>query len=58
MLKADVRKDDVENIGQGGKNVENWMVETQNLRKYYQLGANTVKALDGVDFRYSITILS
>ena len=31
--------------------MENWMVETQNLRKYYQLGANTVKALDGVDFR-------
>lgn len=51
MLKADVRKDDVENIGQGGKNVENWMVETQNLRKYYQLGTNTVKALDGVNFR-------
>ena len=24
------------------------MVETQNLRKYYQLGTNTVKALDGV----------
>lgn len=31
--------------------MENWMVETQNLRKYYQLGVNTVKALDGVDFR-------
>lgn len=31
--------------------MENWMVETQNLRKYYQLGTNTVKALDGVDFR-------
>ena len=27
------------------------MVETQNLRKYYQLGTNTVKALDGVNFR-------
>ena len=31
--------------------MENWMVETQNLRKYYQLGTNTVKALDGVNFR-------
>ena len=30
--------------------MENWMVETQNLRKYYQLGTNTVKALDGVNF--------
>lgn len=25
-------------------------VKTQNLKKYYQLGKNTVKALDGVDF--------
>lgn len=31
--------------------MQNWMVETQNLRKYYQLGTNTVKALDGVNFR-------
>ena len=30
--------------------MESWMVETRNLKKYYQLGENTVKALDGVDF--------
>lgn len=31
--------------------MENYIVETRNLKKYYQQGANTVKALDGVDFR-------
>lgn len=28
-----------------------WAVETKNLKKYYKLGENTVKALDGVDFK-------
>ena len=28
-----------------------YIVETKNLKKYYQMGANSVKALDGVDFR-------
>ena len=28
-----------------------WIVQTQALRKYYKLGNNTVKALDGVDFK-------
>lgn len=27
-----------------------YIVETKNLKKYYQTGSNTVKALDGVDF--------
>ncbi|CCZ35115.1 putative uncharacterized protein [Firmicutes bacterium CAG:646] len=31
--------------------MEPWIVETKNLKKYYQLGNNTVKALDGVDFK-------
>ena len=31
--------------------MESWIVETKNLKKYYQLGSNIVKALDGVDFR-------
>ena len=31
--------------------MENYIVETRNLKKYYQQGTNTVKALDGVDFR-------
>lgn len=30
--------------------MENWIVKTKNLKKYYRLGKNTVKALDGVDF--------
>ena len=35
--------------------MENYIVETRNLKKYYQQGTNTVKALDGVDFRVSAT---
>ena len=31
--------------------MENYIVETRNLKKYYQQGTYTVKALDGVDFR-------
>ena len=31
--------------------MEEWIVETKGLKKYYKLGDNTVKALDGVDFR-------
>lgn len=31
--------------------MEPWIVETKNLKKYYQFGSNTVKALDGVDFK-------
>lgn len=30
--------------------MEKRIVETRNLKKYYQLGTHTVKALDGVDF--------
>lgn len=30
--------------------MESWIVKTNNLKKYYRLGDNTVKALDGVDF--------
>lgn len=30
--------------------MENWIVKTEALKKYYRLGAHTVKALDGVDF--------
>ena len=29
---------------------ETCIVKTQALKKYYKLGANTVRALDGVDF--------
>ena len=28
----------------------NYIVETKNLKKYYQMGDTTVKALDGIDF--------
>lgn len=31
--------------------MESWIVQTQAMRKYYKLGNNTVKALDGVDFK-------
>lgn len=31
--------------------MESWIVETRALKKYYKLGNNAVKALDGVDFR-------
>lgn len=31
--------------------METWIVETKNLKKYYQLGTNIVKALDGVNFK-------
>lgn len=29
--------------------MESWIVKTSNLKKYYKLGENTVKALDSVD---------
>ena len=31
--------------------MESWIVGTKNLKKYYQLGDNTIKALNDVDFR-------
>ena len=31
--------------------MNDWIVKTEQLKKYYRLGDNTVKALDGVDFR-------
>lgn len=31
--------------------MESYIVQTRALKKYYQLGTNVVKALDGVDFR-------
>ena len=31
--------------------MDSWIVETSNLKKYYKLGQNTVKALDGVNLR-------
>lgn len=30
--------------------MDTWIVKTRALKKYYKLGVNTVKALDGVDF--------
>ena len=30
--------------------MKQWMVKTENLKKYYKLGNHTVKALDGVNF--------
>lgn len=35
----------------GDKTMETEIVNTQELKKYYKLGNNTVKALDGVDFK-------
>jgi len=31
--------------------MESWIVETKNLKKYYESGTNIVRALDGVDFK-------
>lgn len=36
--------------GKGGRYMESWIVRTKDLKKYYQLGEHTVKALDGMDF--------
>ena len=30
--------------------MKQWMVKTENLKKYYKLGNHTVKALDGINF--------
>lgn len=35
---------------EGGRYMETWIVRTKNLKKYYQLGEHTVRALDGMDF--------
>ena len=32
------------------RDMRNDIVRTEGLKKYYRLGDNTVKALDGVDF--------
>lgn len=31
--------------------MNSWIVKTKDLKKYYQLGNHTVKALDGIDFQ-------
>lgn len=38
-------------LEKGDKTMETEIVNTQALKKYYKLGNNTVKALDGVDFK-------
>lgn len=30
--------------------MDNYIVQTNHLKKYYQMGKNTIRALDGVDF--------
>ena len=35
--------------------MKEYIVETKSLKKYYQMGENTVKALDGVDFRVKVS---
>lgn len=37
-------------VERGGKTMGKYIVETKNLKKYYEMGNNMVKALDGVDF--------
>ena len=37
---------DIMKCQKGGKPMREYIVETKNLKKYYQMGANTVKALE------------